>query len=239
MKKKPSKNITKQPPIPPAGVFNNTRGQRQAGIPIPRIAERHDTDNIVDAQAAQNNNNNNDEIPSDLDNSATIDASAENNDLLLPSGDETQQEEETSTELQRQFNASTMTKPTLDAGMLILVEDVLGWPINHEVVDSLIAQGYNWWDDFLLMDLTECDDLEKPNGKGGFVPCMKATKKKIERFIQYRYQKQMENDPNSPWKDITSYSEDEFYEIRTTFPYNSIQPAPAKKSFADDKALET
>ena len=68
---------------------------------------------------------------------------------------------------------------------------------------------------------------------------MLAHRKTIEGFIQYR-DKRQENDLNSPWKDITSYTETEFDDFEAHVLSNTtIPPAPGKNSIADDKALET
>ena len=132
-----------------------------------------------------------------------------------------------------------MTTTTFDDEMVTIFKDVLGMEITNDVAVALIGHGYTTWKLFRHMWLSDVDELKKSDGKGGMVLCMLAHRQKIERFIQDRENKRQENDPNFPWKDITSYTEDEFDDFGAHVSSNkTILPTTRNKS-AVEKALET
>ena len=116
-------------------VYPQTRGNLQAGNPIPRPDERPATNNIADEQTTNNNNNNTteatiigtynnnnnttEEIIFDNNNNNTTDVETTFGlDLLFPGVDETQQEslDDEEIDLMELFNASIMATFDSDVG---------------------------------------------------------------------------------------------------------------------------
>ena len=116
-------------------MYPQTRGNLQAGNPIPRPDERPATNNIADEQTTNNNNNNTtkatiigtynnnnnttEEIIFDNNNNNTTDVETTFGlDLLFPGVDETQQEslDDEEIDLMELFNASIMATFDSDVG---------------------------------------------------------------------------------------------------------------------------
>jgi len=133
-----------------------------------------------------------------------------------------------------------MTTTTLDTEMVTLFKDLLELEIGNEAVVMLIGLGYKTCRWFRTTTIEEVEDLKKSGGKSGHVLCIQAHRKTIKGFILCMESKKQENDPNSPWKDIASYTIDEFDDFAATVSANAIVPPQlGKKSITDDKALKS
>ena len=136
--------------------YHDTRGQRHARNTLPRAAERHANDPIVDAQAAIITiiptiiiiiiiptiiSSSNTIIITTEPNTDTIDDSEDDDEHLFPIADETQQtkEEESSQQVRSLFILRTMTTTTFDTEMATIWTNVLDMEVNNDVAVALIG----------------------------------------------------------------------------------------------------
>ena len=93
--------------------------------------------------------------------------------------------------------------------MATIWTNVLDMEVNNDVAVALIGHGYNEWEWFQSISIENFDDLKKYDGNY-LIFCTYEHRRTIELFIEYKRHKLAEKDPNSPWKDVVSYTANEF-----------------------------